>query len=465
MKLVSRLLTLILLTSFCAKAQLVSGRRDDIVLANVGNGVQVVAGASILVCINGATGTPCSPTASIYSDSLLTIPLSNPTNADANGNYFMYAAPGKYQIQISGVGLTTRVFKDVVVPNDPVNPVFNNITINGTCVGCGGASLTASVPLQISASNISILGCTNIACAFNGLAPLISTPVAGAIMFNSGSSINWAALSGNILNPGAVLYETPSGVPSFSASPSLGSVTVSNQFISTLATGTPPLVVTSTTNVPHLNASLLNGNTFASPGPIGGTTPGTGNFTTLTVTSCTGCITSFPYKLEFPSGSGFTPVSINNSNVETTLGTFTLSANEMSGAQFLDIYAEGNLVDGSGGVNDTIKLYLDGNVVLSTAMASPGVGNTIFWEITAKYTLTTGGAGGTIECQGKQITSGITSGFLNAGNVQSSSMSTNTATFSFDTTATHVIKLTTTMSNANAANVSTQRQFTIERKG
>lgn len=39
----------------------------------------------------------------------------------------------------------------------------------------------------------------------------------------------------------------------------------------TAATGTAPLIVASTTNVPNLNASSLNGKTFASPGPIGST--------------------------------------------------------------------------------------------------------------------------------------------------------------------------------------------------
>jgi len=51
---------------------------------------------------------------------------------------------------------------------------------------------------------------------------------------------------------------------------------------STIATGTAPLIVTSTTNVANLNAALLNGKTFASPASIGNTTPDTGKFTTLT---------------------------------------------------------------------------------------------------------------------------------------------------------------------------------------
>jgi hypothetical protein len=63
-----------------------------------------------------------------------------------------------------------------------------------------------------------------------------------------------------------------------------GKAVSATQFTSTIATGTAPLVVTSTTNVPNLNASSLNGATFASPGAIGSTTPAAGTFTTLNAT-------------------------------------------------------------------------------------------------------------------------------------------------------------------------------------
>ncbi len=54
-----------------------------------------------------------------------------------------------------------------------------------------------------------------------------------------------------------------------------------NVFESKVATGTAPFVVASTTNVANLNASSLNGATFAAPGEIGGGTPATGTFTAL----------------------------------------------------------------------------------------------------------------------------------------------------------------------------------------
>lgn len=53
---------------------------------------------------------------------------------------------------------------------------------------------------------------------------------------------------------------------------------------STATTGTAPLIIASTTNVANLNASSLNGATFAAPGAIGGTTPAAATFTTAKIT-------------------------------------------------------------------------------------------------------------------------------------------------------------------------------------
>ena len=61
-----------------------------------------------------------------------------------------------------------------------------------------------------------------------------------------------------------------------------GGLSVTKQITSTLATGTAPLVVASTTNVANLNASSLGGATFVAPGPIGGGTPDAGTFTSIT---------------------------------------------------------------------------------------------------------------------------------------------------------------------------------------
>ena len=66
-----------------------------------------------------------------------------------------------------------------------------------------------------------------------------------------------------------------------------GRAVSATQLTSTIATGTAPLVVTSTTNVANLNASSLNGATFAAPGAIGGGTASAITGTTITGTDAT----------------------------------------------------------------------------------------------------------------------------------------------------------------------------------
>lgn len=53
----------------------------------------------------------------------------------------------------------------------------------------------------------------------------------------------------------------------------------------TSSTGTAPFAVSSTTNVPNLNASSLGGATFAAPGTIGSTAPSSGAFTTVSAST------------------------------------------------------------------------------------------------------------------------------------------------------------------------------------
>lgn len=62
------------------------------------------------------------------------------------------------------------------------------------------------------------------------------------------------------------------------------SLSTSGQYTNTVGIGTAPFIITSTTNIPNLNASSLSGATFAAPGAIGGGTASAGTFTGLTAT-------------------------------------------------------------------------------------------------------------------------------------------------------------------------------------
>jgi hypothetical protein len=112
---------------------------------------------------------------------------------------------------------------------------------------------------------------------------LTSTVATGTAPFTVSSTTNVANLNASSLSGATFAAPGPIG----SGTPSTGAfttVSASGQITSTLATGTAPLVIASTTNVPNLNASSLGGATFAAPGTIGGGTPGSGSFTTVVAT-------------------------------------------------------------------------------------------------------------------------------------------------------------------------------------
>src|SRR5713101_2924467 len=127
-------------------AQAQGSRKDDIVFNSRGI---ALAGATIRVCAMPASGQPCTPLALIYSDAALTQALANPTTTDGLGNYFFYAAPGKYEIEISGPAITTKQIPNVILPNDPASPTFTgavsafsltlsgNLTVNGSTTVVG----------------------------------------------------------------------------------------------------------------------------------------------------------------------------------------------------------------------------------------------------------------------------------------------------------------------------------------
>ncbi len=101
-------------------------------------------------------------------------------------------------------------------------------------------------------------------------------------------------------------------------------VSTSNQFVSTLASGTAPFAITSTTLVSNLNVSQLLGATWVSPGTIGSTTPNTGAFTTLACTTLTvssGTVVSNLNASQLLSATWAAPLSIGSTTPNT--GTFT----------------------------------------------------------------------------------------------------------------------------------------------
>jgi hypothetical protein len=143
-------------------------RHDDIVFGPSGH---PIAGATITVCQATATGTPCAPLATIYTDATLTTTSPNPFQADGIGNYHFYAPAGRYLIQISGPQITgTLNYPDVILPADVSSSgAGNNISAFGLTLGgnlsvAGNATITGTLtsggfnPGSLTPSTLSVSG-------------------------------------------------------------------------------------------------------------------------------------------------------------------------------------------------------------------------------------------------------------------------------------------------------------------
>lgn len=101
------------------------------------------------------------------------------------------------------------------------------------------------------------------------------------VAFDGTGNITVTAAAGTLTGATLAAGVTASSLTSLGT---LTSLTTSGQITSSVSTGTAPFVVASTTNVANLNASSLNGATFAAPGTIGGGTAASATFTNLTAT-------------------------------------------------------------------------------------------------------------------------------------------------------------------------------------
>jgi hypothetical protein len=139
--------TLVLSAALAAPSTNAQGsRKDDVVF---GPGGHPVAGATVTVCQANATGTPCSPLATVYTDATLTVPAANPFQTDGIGNYHFYAPSGRYVVQISGPGITgTITYRDVILaPDVSSSGSGNNISAFGLTLG-GNLSVAGNATIN-----------------------------------------------------------------------------------------------------------------------------------------------------------------------------------------------------------------------------------------------------------------------------------------------------------------------------
>jgi len=123
---------------------------------------------------------------------------------------------------------------------------------------------------------------------------------------------------------------------------SFTTLTASGQITSSLATGTAPLVITSTTMVENLNADLLEGADWGSPNAIGGVTPGPATFTTVTTTGA--IVGGATGKVATTLGVGNATPAASGSGV-----SFPATQNASTDPNTIDDYEEGTWTPSLGG--------------------------------------------------------------------------------------------------------------------
>jgi hypothetical protein len=111
------------------------------------------------------------------------------------------------------------------------------------------------------------------------------------------------------------------GFTDFGTVTGTGNNVLSNNPTFNATTGTAPFIVNSTTNVANLNASSLNGATFASPGAIGSTAASSGAFTT--VTASTSVLSNGTGGVGYSTGAGGTQTQGTSRTTGVTLNKIT----------------------------------------------------------------------------------------------------------------------------------------------
>lgn len=169
---------------------------------------------------------------------------------------------------------------------------------------------------------------------------------------------------------------------------------------STIAIGTAPLTVTSTTVVPNLNVSQLLGNTWASPGTIGGTTPGNATFNNLTINgTCTGCMGTVTHTAGALAAGNFV---LGNSGGDVIDSGFAIVpvASGGTGTATPGLVGGTNITITGSWPNQTVTASTDASTLLTGTWAIPGIiGATIpnsatFTNLTVTGTCTGCGGGG-----------------------------------------------------------------------
>ena len=245
------------------------------------------ANAPVLICPSTASGTPCSPAASVYSDPALTQLVSAPAT-DIYGNYSFFVAPGYYIVQISPIPGNAIVYPYLIFAGTGTVTsltflVPNIFSLNGGAGCVITTSGTCNVTLVSQSQNVVFAGPNGFAGlpAFRSLVPAdLASQAANTVVGNctTSSAVPTACLLTAAMIPSTLNATTFSGTISGTALSLSGGASMSSLSVTSGGTASfsGPAIVTGQLTA---NGGLLVSGVTSMFGFLGVT--GTGTFSGL----------------------------------------------------------------------------------------------------------------------------------------------------------------------------------------
>jgi hypothetical protein len=254
------LLSLLLLLPSVAFTQDVSQRYQAQVIGSRG---LPLANQNVAVCTQPAVTTtqPCSPLAILGTSTTTSSGGPNPLTTDANGNFFFYATPGKYTIQIYGPQVGTPFIQpDTVIGVSGVGGTVTTLTVTGALNANGNGAAgnvavkyaTGDAVRYVSATGNDANDGLSMGTAKATLSGVISTlpnctPIQGA--YNTGGGINQLAPS----------FTAPCGTIYLAANPNgyslTSTLTLNGKLIKIVGIGELPVGINCTTTTTCINVN------------------------------------------------------------------------------------------------------------------------------------------------------------------------------------------------------------------
>lgn len=176
-------------------------------------------GATITVCGPNASGIPCSPvlTSTLFQDSALSEPLSNPFFAGANGNYQFAAVAAQYTVTVTGAGFNGYSYQASLSSGGAAtlaSTYANNQTTGTFCNELVKQDASGNAIVTAGGETSGVIGVASIGCVPVGspaiIPPTVTVVFAGDIQIIFDTSlptvsdyVGISALQGRVTDVGA----------------------------------------------------------------------------------------------------------------------------------------------------------------------------------------------------------------------------------------------------------------------